>query len=523
MKKIFRLLSSALVLSIVAFSFASCSEDKMDEINFDKDTPKDVQARFIIPDIELRTAQNIIGGDFNTYIGSYIEYWAGTHNQLYQAELRNAEVRVSSTFNNNWGTIFENIRNAKIVIAKTDPSTGTELAEATTPQCHAIGEVLLAVNLAVATDMFGDVPYTEVGSPYEIPFPKADSQQSIYTEILRLLDAAASEFAASPSSVGQYDFIYNGSNAKWLKLANGLRARYTMRLLNRSGSKNADLQKVIDYVDASFASEADNASIQYANTDNQNPMFDFEWSRDAISSCTSMWGKLWEREDPRMDRVYWHSGAWVHLDGESSFDYLAPTGEPEEGQGGYMYDIFAFSEWAPVHFMSYHEAQFLKAEAQARLGKTAEAKETLKEAVKGAFENLEVSIDGAMNAPSLNNYGGLDPIDVLSPAESDALAEEYFDAKVSDLFDENPLKEVMIQKYIGLWGANGESLETYADIRRLKAEGKDFYELINPGKFPLRCPYGNDDVVSNPNISPLYTDQGNYIFTENVWWAGGSR
>ena len=463
MKKIFRLLSSALVLSIVAFSFASCSEDKMDEINFDKDTPKDVQARFIIPDIELRTAQNIIGGDFNTYIGSYIEYWAGTHNQLYQAELRNAEVRVSSTFNNNWGTIFENIRNAKIVIAKTDPSTGTELAEATTPQCHAIGEVLLAVNLAVATDMFGDVPYTEVGSPYEIPFPKADSQQSIYTEILRLLDAAASEFAASPSSVGQYDFIYNGSNAKWLKLANGLRARYTMRLLNRSGSKNADLQKVIDYVDASFASEADNASIQYANTDNQNPMFDFEWSRDAISSCTSMWGKLWEREDPRMDRVYWHSGAWVHLDGESSFDYLAPTGEPEESQSQYMYDIFAFSEWAPVHFMSYHEAQFLKAEAQARLGKTAEAKETLKEAVKGAFENLEVSIDGAMNAPSLNNYGGLDPIEVLSPAESDALAEEYFDAKVSDLFDENPLKEVMIQKYIGLWGANGESLESYAE------------------------------------------------------------
>ena len=30
-------------------------------------------------------------------------------------------------------------------------------------------------------------------------------------------------------------------------------------------------------------------------------------------------------------------------------------------------------------------------------------------------------------------------------------------------------------------------------------------------------------VVSNPNISPLYTEQGNYIFTENVWWAGGSR
>ena len=82
----------------------------------------------------------------------------------------------------------------------------------------------------------------------------------------------------------------------------------------------------------------------------------------------------------------------------------------------------------------------------------------------------------------------------------------------------------MLQKYIGLWGGNGEAVETYADIRRLKAEGKgDIYGLINPGKFPLRCPYGNDDVTANPNIEKLYTDAGNYVFTENVWWAGGSR
>ena len=299
MKNIFRLLKSALVLSVVAFSFAACSEDKMDEINYDKDTPKDVEARFIIPDLELRTAQYIIGGDFNTYLGSYVEYWAGTHNQLYQAELRNAEVRVSSTFNNNWGSLFENIRNGKIILEKCDPNTGTEPSSV---QALAIGQTLLAINLATGTDLFGDMPYVEVGSPYEFPYPKADTQQSIYAEVMKLLDAAASNFAKNPSSIGSYDFIYGGKNALWLKLVNGLKARYTMRLNNRS----ADLAKVIEYADASFESEAENASMQYANTDNQNPMFDFEWSRDAISSCTSMWGKLWEREDPRMDRVYWH-------------------------------------------------------------------------------------------------------------------------------------------------------------------------------------------------------------------------
>ena len=58
--------------------------------------------------------------------------------------------------------------------------------------------------------------------------------------------------------------------------------------------------------------------------------------------------------------------------------------------------------------------------------------------------------------------------------------------------------------------------------RRLKSLGEDIYGLQNPGKFPLRCPYGNDDTTTNPNIQAAYGD-GQYVFTENVWWAGGTR
>ena len=519
MKNIFRLLKTGLVLSILAFSFAACSEDFMDKINEDKDSAKDAATKFIIPDLILRTSQNVIGGDFNTYAGSYVEYWAGTHNQLYQAEKRNAEVRVASTFNNGWGDLYFIIRNAMIAIEKSK----TELPEAV--QERAIAEVMLAYDISEATDLFGDTPYTEVGDPYNTPYPKVDSQESIYTEVFRLLDDAAAIFATNPSSIGGQDFIFGGSNALWIKFVNGLKARYTMRLLNRSSNKNADLQKVIDLVDASFGSAAEQASMQYGGN-NQNPLFDFEWSRDGISSCTSMYFKLSERNDPRVDRVYWHSNAWVHLDGDTSYlgGYLAPTGTVDESQYKFMYDVFEFAETAPVHFLSYHYLQFLKAEAQVRLGQTDAAKETLLEAMKAAFVNFEVNVDAAMNAPSVGAYGGLDPIDVLSAAEAEALAEEYFNDSVSDLFDADPLKEVMVQKYIGLWNANGETLETWADIRRLKAEGKgSIYGLINKGQFPLRCPYGNDDVTSNANVAERFTDGGNYVFTENVWWAGGSR
>ena len=514
MKKIFRLLTSGLVLSALAFSFTACSEDYMDKINEDKDSAKDAASKFIIPDLMLRTAQNVIGGDFNTYIGSYVEYWAGTHNQLYQAEKRNAEVRLSSTFNNGWGDIFYLIRNAKLTIDKSK----SEVPEAV--QARAIAETMLAYILAEATDLFGDIPYTEVGNAWDTPYPNADSQESIYTEVFRLLDDAAATFATNPASVGGQDFIYGGSNTAWIKFINGLKARYTLRLNNRS----SNLAKVIEYVDASFSSAAEQASMAYSGTNNQNPLFDFEWSRDGISSCTSMWNKLMERNDPRADRVYWHSNNWAHYDGVDAEGVLAPTGSPTESQGQYLYDVFMFAEKAPVHFLSYHELMFIKAEAQARLGKTAEAKESLKEAIMAAFVNLEISVDAGINAPSVLAYDGIEPITVLKPNESEALAEEYFDDTVEALFDANPLKEVMLQKYIGLWGGNGEAVETYADIRRLKAEGKgDIYGLINPGKFPLRCPYGNDDVTANPNIEKLYTDAGNYVFTENVWWAGGSR
>ncbi len=257
------------------------------------------------------------------------------------------------------------------------------------------------------------------------------------------------------------------------------------------------------------------------NNGNQNPLFDFQWSRDGISSCTSMYNKLMERDDPRADRAYWHSSAWAYLSADDVAEYLAPTGDPEESQYEYTYDIFTFAEVAPVHYLSYHELQFLKAEALCRLNKATEAKEVLKGAIAAAFENFEVSVQAAMNAPSINAYGGLEPAD--DNALTAERAETYFNNSVATLFDTNPLKETMMQKYIGMWGANGETVETYADIRRLKAEGNDVYELENPGQFPLRAPYGQDDVVANPNITKIYTDAGNYVFTEPVWWAGGTR
>ena len=108
---------------------------------------------------------------------------------------------------------------------------------------------------------------------------------------------------------------------------------------------------------------------------------------------------------------------------------------------------------------------------------------------------------------------------------SEEVAKSYFEDTEKPLFDADPLKETMVQKYLAFFGASGESVEAYNDYRRLKAAGENFIELQNPlntTKFPQRFGYGADDVLANPAIKAVFGD-GQYVYTQPVWWAGGSK
>lgn len=500
------------ILAIAALSLTACSESHLDEINKDLNHSTDATANFIIPELELHTAQNIVGGDFNTYFGSYVEHWVGTHNQLYNAEIRGNQIHAASTYNNIWAGVYENIRNGKIVVEK----CSIEGSEPTNTLTKAVGEIMLAYNAAVATDVFGDTPYAQVGDYKNFLNPDLDTQKNIYDEIFKLLDDAIELLEDGPSNtLGSYDFIYGGNSSLWIKFAYGLKARYTMRLILRSENKTQDLQNVITYADKSFKSAAEQAKINVYDANNINPLFDFEWSRDGISSSESLHDKLMERNDPRVNHVYVHSSTWEAYDGETVVEYLAPNGNPIQSQYEYAYDAFFFAQTADVHLLSYHEVLFLKAEAQARLGQDPIG--TLKDAVKAAMVNFNNNVTAGVVAPAVCDYGGIEDPGLVSDGEIEAYLSEVEAACI-----ENAIKEVMMQKYFAFWGANGESTECYNDVRRLKAMGEDIYDFQNKGKFPLRAGYGTDDTSSNPYVKKAFGD-GMYVYTENVWWAGGNR
>jgi len=471
-----------ILLASLSLALFSCSEDVMQRINENKNNPSNVAAKLIITDVINSTSFSITGTDFALYASVYVEYNVGTYNQMYNAEIRVGEPSSATTYNNAWVAVYANLLNLKTIIEKCSP--GGE--EENNTVVLGMAQILTAYNLAMLTDLMGDVPWTEALQPGIIWKPKLDSQQSIYDEVNQLITDAIANLQKTTTvpSIGKQDPLYGGKAKSWLKFAYGLKARYAMRLSKVKPDYNA----VIDAANNSFASKSEEAAWKISGI--TNPFNQFFIDRDYFGASQSLHDKLTDRNDPR-DAVYFEPYPGT---GEIIF---APNGSPDQKQGFYGISAQATSTaTAPVYLMSYHELEFLKAEAYARNNDLVNAKTHLQNAITTSFTN-----NGLTAADAADYYTNTVAPKLVNQTET--------------------LKEIMVQKYLGLFETEG--VETYNDIRRLKAMGQgDFIQLANTKPFPLRYAYGFDDVTNNPNVRDAYGD-GTYVYSENVWWAGGTR
>lgn len=89
-----------------------------------------------------------------------------------------------------------------------------------------------------STDLYDDIPYSEAGGAFQEKFyPKYDTQEEIYTDIMARLKTAAAdlstyqfEFDSERAAFNAVDLLCNGDLDKWIRMANSLRLRMAMRL-----------------------------------------------------------------------------------------------------------------------------------------------------------------------------------------------------------------------------------------------------------------------------------------------------
>jgi hypothetical protein len=470
---------------ILTCTLWSCSESIMDEINKNINDPSDMVSRLIITDAMTASGFSVAGGDFNFFASVYIEHNAGIWGQFYNADIRSSQPTSSTTYNNSWRAVYANLFALKIIREKCSDGGQEE------GNYHTLGiaQILTAYNLATVTDVIGDVPWTEALQPGVIFIPVLDKQEEIYEDVFQFLDDAIVNLEKESiyPSLGSQDLIYGGNTEMWKKFAYGLKARYTMRLSHKTPA----YANVITFANQSFSSRAEQAEFSYNGNTSQSPFYCMFQDRDYYGASLSLHNKLAERNDPRDDVFF-----MVHPDAGGDLVF-APNGTANQVQG--TYSISAISTiTAPTYLLSYHEIEFLKAEAYVRNGNLALADTALRKAVTAAFQKVNIG---------------------LSAAE----AVDYYTSRVRSRFTANPLSEVMNQKYIAFF--EEEALEAYNDYRRLMAMGNNVITLDNPlntNRFPLRYTYGSEDVTTNRNVRDAYGD-GTYVYSEKVWWAGGTR
>src|SRR5690606_3999911 len=173
---------------------------------------------------------------------------------------------------------------------------------------------------------------------------------------------------------------------------------------------------------------------------NLNALFDFQWSRDGLAASQSIADKMIERNDPGRNRNFTDAD-WAQVDDiDAAYDDLAPNGENDQIQYTYLTSTFVYSQTASTQLLSYHELQFLKAEAMQRLGRSnADIEPVLRAAVEAAIINSEKSVNAAFVAPAPAQYGGIEETSAdITPADINT----YFEDEVKPLFQANPLKEI---------------------------------------------------------------------------------
>lgn len=486
-----------LLIALLALTFTSCSEDLMDRINEDKANPasETVSGQLVMPGAIMSTAFNTISGNYAWYISSFTEQEFGTgNNQLMRTEVRNtSEYSASSCFNNEWNDTYSTLKGLKEVIDKCGPG-GLNDGQ---PDLLGMAQTLTALDLGILTDLHGDIPYSEALKGNANLQPTLDKQEDIYVAIFKLLDDAIANLQIGGSNVGESDILFGGDCDQWLGLAYALKARYKLHTYFRN--KNV-LAEVIDCANAAIDAGFDGAELDVFNgVTADNPWSAYFWSREYTGSCTTVDDLMLERDDPR-EPVY-------------NIDYFGynVVGVPGDMEAAKATEMVNVPTWldngaSPIHVFSKSELYFILAEAKARLGQ--DASEDMATAIQASFDDFE-------NSDKYPMYTGFDA----------STAADYIATLPVTL------KEIMVQKYLAQ--TRDEQIEAYNDIRRCMALGEEHIKLTNPrnngstgNTWPLRLPYGSSDVTSNPNVSKAFgtgNDAGKYIFTEPVWWAGGSR
>jgi hypothetical protein len=502
MKNIFKI-AGALTLAI---SIYSCSDSY-----FDVNTPSNAvpQDKIAMKDVLSPCIQYTMNAQFNAASNIAL---VDQHITTIVQDRQGIDNQYLATLDGYWRIVYtQALPNIKVLEDKAIASNSSHYL--------GIAKVLKAINLGTTTDLYGDIPYSESLLGTAALYPKYDSQQAIYTEIIKLLDESIALFSAPNTSTfapAGEDLIYGGKIANWTKAAYTFKARFQLHLSKVNGA-TATANAVLASLSKGFTTNTDDFQLKY-NSVNINPWYStqvglftgnvfYAISNHFISYMNG--GTVYPfaavTMDPRLpllvDMRTYNSAGVTGTQPILPAGYVGTTNGTGSSSSAKIGTQFFYSKVdAPLVYLTFSEAKFMEAEAQFLLA--------------GGTTTSTGSNAAAYAAYKAGITANMDKIGVATADKTAYLADTSIDKGAGAL----ELKDIMRQKFIALF----LNPETFTDYRRYDFSTNAFKNLtipvntdpVNGGKWMRRIVYSTNERSANAvnysaNFKPMITA---------VWW-----
>jgi hypothetical protein len=376
---------------VAAFFLHNCTAD-FEEVNTDPNNPTDVPAHLFLGNI-IRVNQNIIynaqaGGDMGL---CWAQHWSKVQ---YNDEEKYLPRR--GVIDNIWDGLYADaISDAKSMYNKAVTEDNKNL--------QAISLVLQANTFQILTDIYGPVPFTEVGQPGNLK-PKFDSQEEVYNGIIEYLTQADALFAENQGDVpGSSDLIYGGNITKWKKLGNSLRFKALLRISDKLDVAS-QLQALVTSGEL-ISSNTESAQLIYlAAQPDANPIYEtiiFN-NRAEYKNSSVLIDKLTNANDPRLPFISKKNNAGIYIGNVPGVENISNYNG--FSSPGTMY----LASTLPGVILSHAQVKFMLAEAANRGFISGGQTAALNYYLEGIKANMEFNgvdnavIDNYLNLPNIN-------------------------------------------------------------------------------------------------------------------------
>lgn len=209
----------SLLLMGLCFALVAC--DNFEKINTDPAKSSETQPEFLLSSAEKKASDILYGNYYNGRIGMQLsQYWMGTD--------KTSDGRFLFTDEGMWSGLYS----GPLMDLQEIQNYYKRFPSQTNPNMIAISEILRSWIFHILTDVYGDIPYSQALRGDEIPKPVFDPGKDVYAGILSNLKTQITTLQTASTNPVRGDIIANGDVNQWIRIANALRIRIALRMID---------------------------------------------------------------------------------------------------------------------------------------------------------------------------------------------------------------------------------------------------------------------------------------------------